>query len=178
MKLSRVERWMLSNQYRVLGLLDPKEAEGYAQLREALERGFEAEYESACEHVCTDKNGLTEAECAEVRNIIVMFQQLKRTDGQLSQSDRDGVSHRAIKFLGFDGNHESTRLAYVRYLLRKWEQPELGTGTDGLNSHCPMLETYRLMLVEWNRRQPSGERGLTMADLVAIYGAGHPSDRG
>ena len=40
MKLSRVERWMLSNQYRVLGLLDPKEAEGYAQLREALGKRF------------------------------------------------------------------------------------------------------------------------------------------
>lgn len=47
MKLSHVERVMLANQYKILSLLDERNADGHDLVREALENGYESYYSDA-----------------------------------------------------------------------------------------------------------------------------------
>lgn len=71
MKLSKVERLMLVNQYLILEGLYPDEKEFYANNRKAIEEGFELHYSDLFAGI-SDKT-LTEKECREVLDILDMF---------------------------------------------------------------------------------------------------------
>lgn len=77
MQLTRVERWILSNQYRILEILDPREASGYAHQREALECGYEGEYGTIAEYIYPEKHVMSAAACSEVIDILDMHSILK-----------------------------------------------------------------------------------------------------
>ena len=53
-KLTRVERYILSNQFRILEALYPDEASHFATTREALEHGYEILYDWDMEHIYDD----------------------------------------------------------------------------------------------------------------------------
>jgi len=55
MNLSRVERWILSNQFKILERLNPGEADYYRRASEALEWGFTREYRQLAQHVSERK---------------------------------------------------------------------------------------------------------------------------
>ncbi|MCC6802223.1 MAG: YfbU family protein, partial [Anaerolineae bacterium] len=44
-KLSRNERWLLSNQFQILALLDPEQKDSYDQMRTVVESGYELHYD-------------------------------------------------------------------------------------------------------------------------------------
>jgi uncharacterized protein YfbU (UPF0304 family) len=154
MKLSRTERWILSNQYRILETLYPAEAASYARNREALDSGYELHYGWMAERIYDEDDMLSEEDCREVMQILNMYLALKRSYEALQ--DKSGIEEWQIKFSGFDGNNETTRLAYMRYLNEEGEAyADLDRG-DNFNSHMPSLDGYRRQLAEWkalvNRR--------------------------
>lgn len=51
MNLSREQRWMLANQYRILEKLYPEEADHYERAREVLERGFTLNFDDYIPHI-------------------------------------------------------------------------------------------------------------------------------
>jgi uncharacterized protein YfbU (UPF0304 family) len=158
MKLSRTERWILANQYRILELLDPGEAEGHARAREALENGYEVAYDWLCEDV--DRRGLSEEECTEVIDILDMFEAIRRVE------DKSGIDEWRTKFGGFDGNNEAAQMGFARYFCENGHRfAELDKG-DNFNSHCPTLQRYRPMLREW--KSSKDKYNLTRNDLVRI----------
>ena len=161
MKLTRTERWMLSNQYRILEALYPSEAQGYAHIRDAIESGYELEYEQIIPHIYEE--GLSDSECREVRDIMTMFSSLKASFNQLE--DTSGIEEWEINFRGFSGNDETTYMAYAQYLRERGSFRELEHG-DGFNSHFPMLSAYRKMLPEW--RNSENEFFLSKDDIIRI----------
>jgi len=98
MKLNLTERWVLSNQYQILGALYPDQAEFYSQAREAVENGYELNYKWITEYI--DENGLSSEGCLEVLDILRMFSSLQRAYGRIA--DKSDVPE-AI-FPGFDAN--------------------------------------------------------------------------
>jgi YfbU domain len=78
MKLSRVERWILANQFRILERLVPDEAEGFLAARRAVESGFELVYETLAKHIA--EPGLTSEECREVIDTRSMFEALAKAN--------------------------------------------------------------------------------------------------
>ncbi len=148
MQLTRTERWILSNQYRILEALYPKEAADLSIAREALESGFELEYEHLCEHVYSDDNVLTVDKCKEVIDTMAMFDALKRSYDALA--DKSGIEEWRVKFAGFDGNNETMHMAYARYFctsgIPRFQDLDRG---DNFNSHMPTLARYRAMLQQW-----------------------------
>ena len=116
MKLSRVERWTLANQYRILEALYPKEAKDHCEAREAIERGYELHYGEIAEFVYDDQESMTESECREVLDTLSMFDALKR--GMASATPRPNVESWRVEFAGFDGNNESKQLAYAKYFCQ------------------------------------------------------------
>lgn len=161
MKLSRIERLMLSNQYRILEALYPDERDSFANSREAIESGFEIEYDWHTEYIHRDV--VTVDECREVIEILDMFTALGRAFNDLG--DKSGIEESKIRFVGFDGNNETKQLAYAEYLQKNGKFSDL-TGLDGLNSHMPLLPNYRRMVVEWLRS--ASRYSLTKEDIIRI----------
>ena len=174
MQLTRVERWILSNQYRILEALHPKEAEWLADARKAIEEGFEFEYDRLAQEVYPDRDCLSSEECQEVLEIMAMFRALK--DGYEALEDKSGIEESGITFEGFDGNNETAQMAYAQYFCgRSGAYIELERG-DNFNSHCPVLDMYRRMLSEWNMCEHRND--LSKEDIIRIATAQiHPENR-
>ena len=66
MHLSRTERWLLANQYRILEALVPDEADWFRKARTVVEEGFAGEYEDICKFVYRDEYTRSEDGCHEV----------------------------------------------------------------------------------------------------------------
>ena len=68
-----------------------------------------------------------------------------------SLPDKGEIEEGDLCFPGFDGNEETKRFAYMRFLTEeqgKWTELKKGTWNN-FNSHMPMLDTYREMMERW-----------------------------
>ena len=172
MNLSRTERWILANQYRILEALHPSDAEWLAEHRTVLEHGYELEYSWLCPEVSADDQCMSADACREVLDILDMFGAIMR--GYEARSDKAWADARLTLFPGFDGNTEGNQLGYAHHLRKanKFRDQFLGLfGEDRVdfNSHFPTLSRYRSMLAEWNASMNKHE--LTEDDLLRITGA-------
>lgn len=157
MKLSRFERLVLANQYRMLEALIPDEAEYLARSRTALEKGYEFEYDQIMQHVYPD--GLTDDECREVIHTLGMFEWLEQSYDRLPDKDKKGIEEYPLRFQGYDGNNETMFLTYTEYLFEEGKfQPLLEglakrKGKKDFNSHSHVRDTYGRMLAKFDEVQ-------------------------
>ena len=163
MKLTKVERLLLANQYRILSMLEKERADEYDALREALERGYEAVYE---DRIFLDIfDGLPVEECRFGQEVMALYWTIQRSYEELP--DKAGIDERHIVFRGFDGNYETEYLAYARYVVEKEQRfPYLKLGRARFNSHMPMVEHYRRQIALWESMDKKPE--LTAADITSI----------
>lgn len=150
MDLTRVERLMISNQFKILEGLYPEDKEYYELHRKAIDEGYKLHYDDVFESLSLDE--LTEQECREVLDIFNMYRALTFSYEKLE--DKSGVEKESIKFRGFDGNDEEEikRLIYTRYFINdldRFEELKYDNDRPDFNSHWPMLEKYRSMLSSW-----------------------------
>lgn len=172
MKLSRVERWILSNQYRILEALSkdkPHEVEFLSQAREAIERGYEMHYGTFSQHI--DNETLSEGACKEVVDVMAMFRALNQGYDRLD--DKEGIDAYRLRFHGFDGNNEGSLMAYAQYYCNhdggRFAEFQEQDGFDDFNSHVEMLDRYRAMMTEWNKS--ANKNKLTKEDIARITSA-------
>jgi len=98
-----------------------------------------------------------------------MFCDLKEAFEELGRPSE--IDSWYVNFAGFDGNTESTEMAYCQYLINAPGNSRLRylERGDNFNSHMAVLDGYRRMLAVW---RPIHERALgkrfTRADIVAI----------
>src|SRR3954468_5735854 len=117
LKLTRTERWILANQYRILEALYPDEAKRLAEYREAIEHGYELHYDWIAHSIYDKGDALSAEECKEVIQILDMHRALKRSYEALT--DKSGIKEYGVKFAGFDGNNETAQMAYARYFCEQ-----------------------------------------------------------
>jgi uncharacterized protein YfbU (UPF0304 family) len=175
MKLSRVERLILSNQYSILAALYPNEAKSYTEMREIVESGYEFHYSEIAQHILDNDDVMSEDECLEVLDILTMFSAIKRSFNSLE--DKPSVQEHDIRFRGFDGNNETKYMLYAQFFCDsqggRFEDLDRG---DNFNSHLPSLDMYRRQLVEWNRSKDKHK--LTKEEIERIVAeAVHPENR-
>lgn len=167
MSLSKYERYSLVNQLKILEKLYPDEAASYSEYREAIEGGFALEYEGIYRGL---SDGLSEADCREVLDILDMYRVL--TFSYKDLADKAGIEPHALKFDGFDGNNEHAQLAYATYYvhrLGRFQELTYGQSMPDLNSHSMRLDMYRRMLQVWAEfGQPTR---LTAEQVKKILGA-------
>lgn len=175
MQLSREQRWILSNQYRILELLDKENAEGYATAREAIENGYEDFYDEISQYIYEDT--LSKAESDEVFQIMHMFDQIEHAYDTMSL--KPDVQEYDLRFSGFDGNTETSYMAYARFLIEKADRFQRFAGRgDNLNSHMPTLDVYRRMLRVWEKLPREHRLHPTVEDIERLINeAVHPSNR-
>ena len=150
MRLTKTERLILANQYRILELLEPDNAESYEKIREGIEWGYEAAIDDVLSNIF---DGLEKKECSFVVHVMSMYDALQRSYRELE--DKTGIEEREVEFPGFDGNNETSYYAYAKYVVEREERFTYLKGADDLNSHMPMLQSYRQMLPVWEDEMDS-----------------------
>lgn len=172
-KLTRVERWILANQYRILEVLQPDDAGHFRHAREALESGYELEYASIAENVYDDPHILSIGDCTEVLDTLAMYESLQQAYDELT--DKSGIEEHQVRFPGFDGNNESTRIGYCRHFCERGDDrryESLRRPADW-NSHMPSVDGYRRMLEVWypmrdRMLQQLSDESLTKAEILEV----------
>jgi uncharacterized protein YfbU (UPF0304 family) len=170
-QLSRLERYSLSNQLRILEVLYPDEAKALAVQREAIERGYEMIYSWYFEHIYDGSDVMTEEESKEVWDTFEMFDAIHRSIDALQASDL--ASHNASKFRGYDGNSETKFMTFAEFTVERLERFDyLPMARKGhWNSHMPMRDVYARMLKEWKKVPRERRFELSRAEVEAILGA-------
>ena len=146
MELSQVERWVLWNQLRILEKLYPDEADSFAVQKKAVECGYVLDYNSPIKVA-----PMTKGQCEEVQDTLNMFQAIDDSIRELGTNEFE--EHSLRKFCGYDGNDktEIRFMAYTHYLvgcMNRWRGLAL-ENHGNINSHLPMGDTYRRMLLTW-----------------------------
>lgn len=147
MKLTRVERWMLSNQYRILEGLYPHEAEELQETRDAIEHGYELHYDENIFNICDDSFVMTKADCIEISEIFAMFKALQECYAALP--DKVGIEDWSVQLIGFDANSEFKELGYASYLCKIKGGMYAKLKDKVVDSHVAVLDRYRAMLNVW-----------------------------
>jgi uncharacterized protein len=175
-KLTRAERWMLSNQFGILAKLDPDQEDTWNQMRTVVESGYELHYDWFTSYIYDGDSIMSREECLEVLDILDMFTTLQHAFTNLT--DKSGIDDMSMEFDGFDGNNETKYMAYTRFLIKeegKFSQldrsKETGRRFD-FNSHFPVLPRYRLMLREWAKAKSKYD--LSKEDIIRIASVRYP----
>lgn len=168
-ELSIYERQVLINQLEILKKLNGNSSDekDFNNKIEALKSGYELHYQDVFDEISDET--LSYDECREVLNILEMFRgiiysykNLEREKKLLKLTTND------IKFIGFDGNHETKQMLYTKYFIcdlnRYSEIQELYGNYFDYNSHYPMINTYRIMLDIWNRYRQSLNNAYLMSE--------------
>ena len=144
MKLSKVERLLLANQYHIMSMLEKESADYHDRLREALVNGYESVYEDIFLPIL---DGLSVEECRFVQLAMALYGVMQRSHEELP--DKAGIE------------------AYARYVVEKERRfPYLKLGWGGFNSHVPMIDRYRQQVEVWRSMDEKPE--LTAEDITTI----------
>ena len=166
--LTKKDRLILINQYRILAELKKGEESHYLELIDILESGYEVFYSMVDEWISED---MPEHEGRFVLEVLDLYRAIE--DVKRSSRDPRLLSHPLCIFPGFDGNNESKYLGFCRFLLEKQgkfqEQQQYLAKNDGMNSHMPMIDSYRRMLKAAGNI--SNVRRLSPEEVMAILDA-------
>lgn len=164
-KLSRKDRLILINQYRILEKLEPEGASEYLKLITILADGYELHYPELFSGVYSDT--MSEDECREVIDILIFFTALQ--DSYKDLDDKDGIDEYRIQFHGFDGNEESSQEGYLKYLVEMDKKFEHVVKRGEYNSHSESLPLYRTMLARWQEMgKPRYPNRMTKDQIIKI----------
>lgn len=161
--LSKKDRMVFINQFRILEKLYPEESEYFAKHRIALEHGYALHYEWLYEHLFDE---MPKEQCQEVIDILNMYRLLHYCYDNLKE--KAGIERQSLRFPGFDANYEASLYLYTEYFLLELDRfrelhPE---HPGGLKSHSVMLPTYQAMLRQLSKCKD--KNNLTKEEIAAI----------
>lgn len=162
MKLTRAERWLLANQYRILQHLSDAPVPLYEQAITILANGYESEYDYAAQYI--GESTVSVEVSSEVKDVLQMFSEFRWIESRISLSDGRHAS--LFNFWGFDGNNSHDHLAYASFILERGDFSDLGLATCP-NSHSDTIETYRSMVRLWKALPRRGPL-MTDADVRTV----------
>lgn len=164
-KLDKVKRLELYNQYEILKHVDKHNHDDYEMKQSILVNGLEVEYPRLFEQMYDEiPSHVTD----EVKDTFDMFRQLKRSYENLSDEDKKEIDLSDIKCDGYDGNHEHPHSTVAHFYLeqlkhpRRWEE----LGDYALNSHTRRCGRYAAMVAVWEKYKDNGF--LTKEQMFAI----------
>lgn len=166
-RLDSYQRQVLLNQNRILEALYPREASVYRQAQRVLEAGYSLHYDEVLGGLSPE---MKRADQLEVLDVLDLYRTLNYSYRELH--DKAAVKVEELEFRGFDGNNESDRFGYTRFLiveLKRYSELRGSSDAPSFNSHMPMSNKYRRMVALW--RSLDVDRPLTSAEINRILGA-------
>ncbi|KAA8997009.1 YfbU family protein [Affinibrenneria salicis] len=144
MEMTNAQRLILSNQYKMMTMLDPDNAERYRRLQTIVERGYGLQMREL-DH---EFGELSEEVCRDIINIMEMYHALQVSWDNLK--DKPDIDQRRLVFLGFDAATEARYLGFVRFMVHiEGRYTQFDAGTHGFNAQTKMWEKYGRMLAAW-----------------------------
>jgi len=145
MEMTHAQRLILSNQYKLMTMMDPGNAERYQRLQTIVERGYGLQMRE----LDSEFGALKEATCRTILDIMEMFHALQVSWANLK--DNQSIDERRVTFLGFDAVRESEFLNYVRFLVTTEKRYlHFTPGDDNFNAQTPMWDKYIRMQTIWH----------------------------
>lgn len=145
MEMTHAQRLILSNQYQMMAMLEPDNAERYRRYQTIIERGYGLQLRE----LDKEFGELSEATCRTLIDIMEMHHAL-----HVSWSNHKApcnIEERRLAFLGFDSATEARYLGYVRFMVNvEGRYTHFDSGTHGFNAQTPMWEKYQRMLAVWH----------------------------
>lgn len=164
MELSKKDRLMLINQYRILSILNPDGASSYNIRIKMLEEGYSLHYDEMVNWI---DDGMSREACQEIIDILEMYRCLWHSYKKLK--DKKGISKKDVRFPGFDAKDEERELnyaEYVMYSLKRYKEFHQKRRLPNHDSYKVMLGQYRSMLSVWNSL--GNRRILTRDEIIQI----------
>lgn len=144
MEMTNAQRLILSNQYKMMTMLDPDNAERYRRQQTIVERGYGLQMRE----LDREFGELSEETCRTVINIMELHHAMQVSWTNLK--DRSALDERRLAFLGFDAATEARYLGYVRFMVNiEGRYTHFDSGSHGFNAQTPMWEKYQRMLTVW-----------------------------
>ncbi|MGB9098403.1 YfbU family protein [Erwinia sp.] len=145
MEMTNAQRLILSNQYKMMSMLDPDNAERYRRQQTIIERGYGLQMRE----LDREFGELTEAVCRGIIDVMELHHALHVSWTNLK--DPTAIEERRLNFLGFDAATEARYLGYVRFMVNvEGRYTHFDSGTHGFNAQTPMWEKYQRMLTVWH----------------------------
>jgi hypothetical protein len=117
------------------------------------------------------------ADVSLVVDVLDLWDFLEQGHEELSKKDKERVEKEAepfgkhVRFMGFDGNNETTHMSIARFLVEKMGRFQRFKGRE-LNSHSPSIAVYNRMLsVFLPLRSTLVGRSLNADEIIAILKA-------
>lgn len=146
MEISHAQRLILSNQYRLMAMLDPAQKAHYDRCRHVIEQGYELQIRELDHHF----SHLPETLCQQVLDILEMHHALGESYHQLSATDKSQLAEHRIQFHGFDGKTEKPLQKYVQFLIEEeGHYRQFQRDDHDYNTNLAMLEKYQRMNRVW-----------------------------
>lgn len=164
MELSKKERLMLINQYRILSILNPDGAPNYNVRIKMLENGYSLHYDELFGWL---DEGMSKEQCQEIIDILDMYQCLWNSYKKLR--DKKGINKKDVRFPGFDAKEEERELNYaefVMYSLKRYKEFHQRRRLPNHDSYKAMLGQYRTMLSVW--KSLGSKKLLTREEIIQI----------
>lgn len=144
MEMTHAQRLILSNQYKIMAMLEPENAERYRRLQTIIEQGFGLQLRE----LDREFGELTEESCRQIIDVMEMHHALQVSWSNLK--DQEGIDRRRLEFLGFDAATEARYLSYVRFMVNtEGRYTDFDSGTHGFNAQVKMWDKYQRMLAVW-----------------------------
>lgn len=171
MELSKLERYYLSNQLRILEALYPDEANEFAVQREAIEQGYSFVYEMGMDYILEGDDAMSPVESKEVWETMDMFLSIDRTINELSLENLH--SKYFTRFRGYDGNNESKFMGFAAFTVERLGRFAHLPLKEELyfNSHMPTRQVYSRMLTEWRKIDYGRRFPMKKEDLIKVLEA-------
>jgi uncharacterized protein YfbU (UPF0304 family) len=147
MHLTRSERWILSNQYRLLEVMHAEDADHYRKVREALESGDTALIASYSAFIRVVHPPLSDEDRSLVARILSLYNALQTSYNAME--DKTGIEPEDLQLPGFDAESEGGFGEHARFLIEGEKSFAELDQRDGLVSPGPSLPMYRRMLEAW-----------------------------
>ena len=144
MEMTHAQRLILSNQYKMMTMMDPDNAERYRRYQTIIERGYGLQLRE----LDRDFDEMSEETCRTIINIMEMYHALQVSRENLKSPEMPDA--RRVAFMGFDAATESRYLSYVRFMVNtEGRYTHFDSGSHGFNSQTPMWEKYQRVLAVW-----------------------------
>ncbi len=157
---------ILINQYEILAALRPQELAVFNRYAEIVQEGY---YEMwADEAIGSLSNPLPYEELDYVGRVMEMFDWIQISYDRLSAAEKATIEEIDVRFPGFDGNHETSYMAYARFLTEKMNRFASLRLMDGMNSHFPTRDRYEAMLSVLPRRHWADKPYLSAAEIRTL----------
>lgn len=170
MEISKVERLILKNQYKILSILEQDKYE--KEICQLLSKAFEYGYPEADGEIEKIHDKISDEKEKFVNEVLKMYGDLEYSYRSIPIQEKNGIEESDIAFKGFNSHKEKEEYEYSFFILNFDENCEDLIKVKGFKkiSSENMSDIYRGMLERYKTTENYEKSDLTIQEIKFIIG--------